>query len=156
MRCTAIPSPFVQAHSLTRLSPSFSFARALASLELDGRTTQAALETLQRRFINRTLLVHTTDGRAFEGTLICTDDTCNVILGSADELRPSSPSPSSVGGEASTPARRWVGMVMLPGKHIMRIEMTQRDIEAGQKPAVPPRPPLSMAGWPIMDDDAYM
>lgn len=94
---------------------------------------EAATTLLKDTFIEKTVLLHVSDGRAFRGTFLCVDDGMNVILANADELRPvsdsssSGPSAVSLGTDEdttdSTIATRWVGMVMVPGHHVQKIEI---------------------------------
>ncbi|KAK6325801.1 hypothetical protein J4Q44_G00051430 [Coregonus suidteri] len=57
-----------------------------------------------------------TDGRTLVGLFLCTDRDCNVILGSAQEFLKSSDSFSQ--GEP-----RVLGLAMIPGHHVVSIEV---------------------------------
>ncbi|PYH98237.1 hypothetical protein BO71DRAFT_416494 [Aspergillus ellipticus CBS 707.79] len=91
--------------------------------------------------IGRTLRVHATDTRIFVGTFKCTDAARNVILASTYEYR--LPSPSAV-RDAATGAEdpaagsavdaqnikvnmtsRFIGLVVVPGQHITKIELEE-------------------------------
>ncbi|KAF2719370.1 hypothetical protein K431DRAFT_228832 [Polychaeton citri CBS 116435] len=93
-------------------------------------------------FLDRTLRVHISDGRVFVGQLKCTDSERNLILAMTQEYRP--PTDTEVrrfhekhqgedtereGGRALAHRpklemkKRFVGMVVVPGNHIQKIEM---------------------------------
>ncbi|KAJ3101153.1 N-alpha-acetyltransferase 38, NatC auxiliary subunit [Phlyctochytrium planicorne] len=59
--------------------------------------------------LNLKARITTTDKRAFVGIFICVDKDRNIILTGTDEFK---------AGE-----RRFVGMVMIPGKHIIKAEI---------------------------------
>ncbi|PWN39578.1 hypothetical protein IE81DRAFT_274185, partial [Ceraceosorus guamensis] len=87
-----------------------------------------AVHWLTTNFINRTILAHVKDGRAFLGTLICLDPQRNLILTDAEELRLASSSDASEHFDHApklreAPQTRWVGMVMVPGKKMTRLEV---------------------------------
>ncbi|KAK0566609.1 hypothetical protein OC861_003132 [Tilletia horrida] len=46
-----------------------------------------AVKTLLTHFINKIVLIHIPDGRAFRGRFLCVDNGKNVILSDTDELR---------------------------------------------------------------------
>ncbi|KAJ9627153.1 hypothetical protein H2203_003614 [Taxawa tesnikishii (nom. ined.)] len=84
--------------------------------------------------LNKTLRVHVTDRRMFVGQMKCTDKDRNIILSLTHEFRP--PSSSAVRAAASTHEhegrtgnvkvdmlKRFVGLVVVPGQHITRIEV---------------------------------
>lgn len=91
--------------------------------------------------LNRTLRIHTSDTRIFVGQMKCTDRERNVILGMTHELRwPGGGLPQleeesehvvgdgdgkEVGRERSKQEmlRRFVGLVVVPGEFITRIEV---------------------------------
>nr|CAI5861912.1 unnamed protein product [Callosobruchus analis] len=50
-----------------------------------------------------------TDGRVLIGVFLCTDRDANIILGSCSEYLPQKP--------------RMLGLVMIPGKHIVSIHI---------------------------------
>ncbi|KAL9939373.1 hypothetical protein V8E36_002186, partial [Tilletia maclaganii] len=95
---------------------------------------EAAVSTLIKTFVDRTVFIHISDGRAFRGRFLCVDNAMNVILADADELRlieapHRAPAAAAVAGEASAGAgtsshtSRWVGMVMIPGEHVRGVEI---------------------------------
>ena len=85
-------------------------------------------------YLNKTLHVHISDGRMFVGALKCTDNECNVILSMTHEYRP--PSRADVqlaalkheragleGNVKVDMKKRFVGLVVVPGLHIRKIEL---------------------------------
>ena len=85
-------------------------------------------------FIDRTLHIHISDGRMFVGQMKCTDHERNIILALTHEYR--QPSPTDVQLAAQRHERegqtgkvkvdmrkRFVGMVVVPGRVIERIEV---------------------------------
>ncbi|KAH0290404.1 hypothetical protein M436DRAFT_71801 [Aureobasidium namibiae CBS 147.97] len=86
--------------------------------------------------LNKTLRIHTSDSRIFVGTMKCTDRELNIILSLTHEYR--QPSPSTIADAAyaqqlsgSTEnlkvdmVKRFVGLVVVPGKHIRKIEVEE-------------------------------
>ncbi|KAI8853406.1 hypothetical protein BC829DRAFT_382732 [Chytridium lagenaria] len=69
---------------------------------------EQARESL-RQLLDQKARITTTDGRAFVGIFLCTDRDINIILSGAEEFK---------AGE-----RRFVGLVMVPGKHIAKAEI---------------------------------
>ncbi|KAI9361431.1 hypothetical protein BD770DRAFT_383397 [Pilaira anomala] len=59
-------------------------------------------------YLNFKSRVKITDGRTFIGTFVCIDKQKNIILAHTEEFR---------GAE-----KRMVGLVMIPGKHLVKIE----------------------------------
>lgn len=55
-----------------------------------------------------------TDGRTLIGVFLCTDRDANVILGSCSEYLP----PDTAGSNEDP---RMLGLVMIPGKHIVSV-----------------------------------
>ncbi|XP_038624844.1 N-alpha-acetyltransferase 38, NatC auxiliary subunit [Tachyglossus aculeatus] len=73
--------------------------------------------------LNKNMRIRMTDGRTLVGCFLCTDRDCNVILGSAQEfLKPSD--------SFSTGEPRVLGLAMVPGHHIVSIEV-QQETQAG-------------------------
>lgn len=81
------------------------------------------------QLLNRTLHVHTADGRMFVGQLKCTDNERNLILAMTHECR--QPSQLDVQRAAQGASgnfhldmkKRFVGLVVVPGQHITKIEL---------------------------------
>lgn len=104
----------------------------MAAINPSGTPSQASayLTTL----LNKTLHIHIADGRTFVGQLKCTDSERNIILSMTHEYR--QPSQKDIGMAASEHKRtgglgnvkvdlrrRFVGLVVVPGRFVERIEM---------------------------------
>lgn len=89
-----------------------------------------------RSLLNQILIVHTTDGRLFRGQFMCTDPDYNIVLSHTDEYR--HPTARQVAEQARQAERagnqskvvvnmvsRYLGLVVVPGKHIVKIEVEQ-------------------------------
>lgn len=85
-------------------------------------------------FLNRTLHLHTTDGRMFVGELKCTDPARNIILSMTHEYRQPTQADIQLAAERHEKAglegnvkvdmkKRFVGLVVVPGRYITRIEV---------------------------------
>ncbi|KAL1936230.1 hypothetical protein VTP01DRAFT_364 [Rhizomucor pusillus] len=61
-----------------------------------------------RSYLNFKARITISDGRVFIGTFVCTDKEKNIILAHTEEFR---------GDE-----KRLVGLVMIPGKHLVKAE----------------------------------
>lgn len=95
-----------------------------SSTSTDGPAYLAAL-------LNRTLRLHTSDSRIFVGQMKCTDNERNIILAMTHEYR--HPSRAAIedaaadGGEGGKVKldmlRRFVGLVVVPGRYIEKIEV---------------------------------
>ncbi|GAA5796754.1 hypothetical protein EDC94DRAFT_232344 [Helicostylum pulchrum] len=59
-------------------------------------------------YLNFKSRVKITDGRTFIGTFVCIDKEKNIILAHTEEFRDTE--------------KRMVGLVMIPGKHLVKIE----------------------------------
>ncbi|KAI7852305.1 hypothetical protein BDC45DRAFT_192857 [Circinella umbellata] len=66
-----------------------------------------------RSYLNFKTRITITDGRVFIGTFVCTDKQKNIILAQTKEFR---------GDE-----HRMVGLVMIPGKHLVKVETEDLD-----------------------------
>ncbi|CAH0399987.1 unnamed protein product [Chilo suppressalis] len=75
---------------------------------LDGKTKL-------RKWLNMNFRIEMTDGRVLIGVFLCTDRDANVILGACSEYLKSSE------GVAEEP--RVLGLVMVPGRHIVSIQI---------------------------------
>ncbi|KAL5341235.1 hypothetical protein BJX70DRAFT_395958 [Aspergillus crustosus] len=88
--------------------------------------------------IGQTLRVHATDSRIFVGLFKCTDATRNIILANTHEYRyPTTAAVRDVASNAApespeeTPnfkvnmTSRFIGLVVVPGQHITRIELEE-------------------------------
>ncbi|XP_026730253.1 N-alpha-acetyltransferase 38-B, NatC auxiliary subunit [Trichoplusia ni] len=85
--------------------------------------TDEQLETMQiedgksklRKWLNMNFRIEMTDGRVLIGVFLCTDRDANVILGACSEYL------KGVDGETEEP--RVLGLVMVPGRHIVSIQL---------------------------------
>lgn len=84
------------------------------------------------QFIGKNLRIHTTDERVFGGQMKCTDKDRNIILALAYEYRAPPPEVIRQAVEASgSPSTtvswnsRYVGLVVVPGPHIKKIEFEE-------------------------------
>ncbi|CAO3618638.1 unnamed protein product [Mucor fragilis] len=67
-------------------------------------------------YLNFKARIKITDGRTFIGTFVCIDKEKNIILAHTEEFR---------GAE-----KRLVGLIMIPGKHIVKIETEDLDVSS--------------------------
>ncbi|XP_026330959.1 N-alpha-acetyltransferase 38, NatC auxiliary subunit [Hyposmocoma kahamanoa] len=68
-----------------------------------------------RKWLNMNFRIEMTDGRVLIGVFLCTDRDANVILGACSEYLKNSD------GETEEP--RTLGLVMVPGRHIVSIQI---------------------------------
>ncbi|XP_074652527.1 N-alpha-acetyltransferase 38, NatC auxiliary subunit-like [Tubulanus polymorphus] len=68
-----------------------------------------------RSWLNKTMRIKMTDGRVLIGAFMCTDRDRNVILGSCQEYLK----------EDSQEEPRVLGLAMVPGHHIVSIDVDQ-------------------------------
>ncbi|KAK4111887.1 hypothetical protein N656DRAFT_681529, partial [Canariomyces notabilis] len=86
--------------------------------------------------LNKNLRVTTTDTRMFWGTFKCTDSESNLVLQHTYEYR--HPTPQQVSAAAAAAGTdpstgkvkmdmtsRYLGLVVVPGRHIVRIEVEE-------------------------------
>ncbi|CAG8616973.1 7846_t:CDS:2, partial [Paraglomus occultum] len=66
-----------------------------------------------RSYLNLKAKVAVSDGRIFFGTFVCIDKYKNMILAHTDEYRDDE--------------KRFVGLVMIPGKHLVKAEIEDLD-----------------------------
>ncbi|XP_030750782.1 N-alpha-acetyltransferase 38, NatC auxiliary subunit [Sitophilus oryzae] len=82
-----------------------------------------------RSWLNKTLKIRMTDGRTLVGVFLCTDRDANVILGSCSEYLP----PDSTVFNEDT---RMLGLVMIPGKHIITVHIDMNEFPHEGRPQV--------------------
>lgn len=88
-----------------------------------------------RSCLNFKARVHISDGRVFIGTFVCTDKQKNIILAHTEEFRGRRLSDIPTRRPYSSLSRlflfageqRLVGLVMIPGKHLVKIETEDLD-----------------------------
>ena len=96
-------------------------ARPLIALQRfdTSRLYQMSLKDVMSVVIGRSVRVEITDGRVFVGELQCFDGEMNLIMDKTIEHR--SGVEETVGAEGSN--SRKVGMVMVPGRHLVKCEL---------------------------------
>ncbi|CAO1632893.1 unnamed protein product [Sympodiomycopsis kandeliae] len=101
---------------------------------------QSGVSLLQEKFVDRTVLVHIPDGRVFKGVFTCVDDGKNLILSQAEELRlhtgaeGTASSTSTLNTEDRVVERRGIGMVMIKGEDVKKIEVQTDDPSRPRRP----------------------
>jgi small nuclear ribonucleoprotein (snRNP)-like protein len=101
-------------------------------------TTTSTAEATQylSTFLNRTLHLHTTDGRMFAGQMKCTDPQRNIILSMTHEYRQPSAQDIQLAAQRHERSgksgnvkvdlkKRFVGLVVVPGEYITKIEVEE-------------------------------
>ncbi|XP_028038368.1 N-alpha-acetyltransferase 38, NatC auxiliary subunit [Bombyx mandarina] len=68
-----------------------------------------------RKWLNMKFRIEMTDGRVLIGVFLCTDRDANVILGACSEYLKNN--------EGETEEPRVLGLVMVPGRHIVSIQI---------------------------------
>jgi len=143
--------------------PSNSSSKT-TQVETTATTTATTTSTTDgkqrlRRLLNRNMKITMTDGRTLIGMFLCTDRSCNVILGSCQEylnyelveaqqkrqqqLQQKSESPLSSDGSSedststieSPPIEepRVLGLAMVPGHHIVSIHVDDPIPDSGEE-----------------------
>ncbi|KAI1774721.1 Sm-like ribonucleoprotein [Hypoxylon cercidicola] len=96
---------------------------------------KAEAEEFLKSLLNKNLRVYTTDGRLFIGTFKCTDTHSNIVLSLAYEYRQPSQqklaeaaAASAESGKSTVAAdmpSRYLGLVVIPGHHIVKMEVEE-------------------------------
>lgn len=73
-----------------------------------------------RSWLNKTLKIEMTDGRVLIGSFLCTDRDANIILGSCREYLSSEEQNSAQDRDP-----RVLGLVMIPGRHIVSVHLDE-------------------------------
>ncbi|PSK34189.1 hypothetical protein B9Z65_8515 [Elsinoe australis] len=101
----------------------------------DQRMSNAHATTYLSSLLNKSLRIHVTDGRMFVGQMKCTDQERNIILACTHEYRrPSERAIEQAAAEAAQQpptdgkvrldmVKRFVGLVVVPGQYITKIEL---------------------------------
>lgn len=79
-----------------------------------------------RSWLNKSLRIQMSDGRILIGVFLCTDRDANVILGSCSEYLPE----ETDDGDAACSSKeepRMLGLVMVPGKHIVSVSVDKNE-----------------------------
>ncbi|KAF2896268.1 hypothetical protein ILUMI_09908 [Ignelater luminosus] len=79
-----------------------------------------------RSWLNKIFRVEMSDGRVLIGTFLCTDRDTNIILGSCSEYLPEEASACS-STSTTNEEPRMLGLVMVPGKHIVSISIDENE-----------------------------
>ncbi|KAI1408960.1 Sm-like ribonucleoprotein [Hypoxylon sp. FL1857] len=92
-------------------------------------------ETFLKSLLNKNLRVETTDGRLFIGTFKCTDTHSNVVLSLTYEYRQPSQQKLAEAAAAAVSSgfskvaadmtSRYLGLVVVPGEHITKMEVEE-------------------------------
>lgn len=72
-------------------------------------------KTQLSKWLNTNFRIEMTDGRVLIGVFLCTDRDANVILGACSEYLK--------GSEMESEEPRVLGLVMVPGRHIVSIQI---------------------------------
>ena len=94
----------------------------------EERTVSEGKAQLQK-WLNKNMKIKMTDGRMLVGVFVCTDKDKNVILGSCqeyvnvpdDHVEENKISTETADSNGSEP--RLLGLAMIPGRHIVKIEV---------------------------------
>lgn len=76
-----------------------------------------------RSWLNKSLRIKMSDGRILIGVFLCTDRDANVIMGSCSEYLPE----GEEGAEKANEEPRMLGLVMVPGKHIVSVAVDKNE-----------------------------
>lgn len=122
-------APFFES-TLTGMATAMASPPSASAPESDSAQAEEYLNS----FLNRTLHLHITDGRMFVGQLKCTDNERNIILAMTHEYRQPSPSDIKLAAERHEREgkagnvkvdmkKRFVGLVVVPGQYITKMEV---------------------------------
>eukprot|EP01117_Protostelium_nocturnum_P006852 TRINITY_DN2455_c0_g1_i5.p1 TRINITY_DN2455_c0_g1~~TRINITY_DN2455_c0_g1_i5.p1 ORF type:complete len:126 (+),score=38.20 TRINITY_DN2455_c0_g1_i5:175-552(+) len=70
-----------------------------------------------KSFLSKNIRITISDGRIFTGSFLCVDSHRNFVIGSAEETQI-----RILSDETKKENKRTVGVVTIPGKHILKIE----------------------------------
>ncbi|CAB3982618.1 Hypothetical predicted protein [Paramuricea clavata] len=73
---------------------------------------------LLQSWLNKIIKVKISDGRRLIGSFLCTDQEMNIILGSCQEF--------VYGEDYENEEPRILGLAMIPGKHIVSLEIDEQ------------------------------
>ncbi|KAI2603891.1 Sm-like ribonucleoprotein [Hypoxylon fragiforme] len=113
-----------------------------ATTETDPEKAEAG--TFLRSLLNKNLRIYATDGRLFIGTFKCTDTHNNIVLSLTYEYRhPSQQKLAEAAAAAAAVAEdeskgtvtanmtsRYLGLVVVPGEHITKMEVEEFSSQA--------------------------
>ncbi|KAI2630380.1 Sm-like ribonucleoprotein [Hypomontagnella submonticulosa] len=104
---------------------------------MESNMEKPEAEAFLKSLINKIMRIYATDGRLFVGTFRCTDTHSNIVLSVTYEYR--QPSQQKLAEAASTAASsgaanptvtadmtsRYLGLVVVPGEHIVKMEVEE-------------------------------
>jgi len=109
-------------------SASASATGSLESLIMEKSSARDYLASL----LNKNIRIATTDGRIFRGAFKCTDPDTNVVLAQTYEYRQPSVGRRAEAAEGASDGSvtldmtsRFLGLVVVPGEHIVKMEVEQ-------------------------------
>ncbi|KAI0849639.1 hypothetical protein F5Y00DRAFT_261424 [Daldinia vernicosa] len=95
----------------------------------------AEAEAFLKSLLNKNLRIYTTDGRIFIGNFKCTDTHSNIVLSLTYEYREPSQQKLAEAKAASSASgadkvaldmtSRYLGLVVVPGEHIVKMEVEE-------------------------------
>ncbi|KAI1325737.1 hypothetical protein F5Y16DRAFT_255385 [Xylariaceae sp. FL0255] len=107
----------------------------LAQSSMSETTGNADAVAYLQSLLNKTLRIHTTDGRMFIGTFKCTDTDRNIVLSLTYEYRqPSQQKLAEAAAAAESSGAqtvkadmtsRYLGLIVVPGHHIVKLEVEE-------------------------------
>ncbi|KAI1800475.1 hypothetical protein F4811DRAFT_556771 [Daldinia bambusicola] len=103
---------------------------------MEENTDPAEAEAFLKSLLGKNLRIYTTDGRIFIGTFKCTDTHSNIVLALTYEYRePSQQKVAEAKAAASSGSgadkvaldmtSRYLGLVVVPGEHIVKMEVEE-------------------------------
>ncbi|KAI0384142.1 Sm-like ribonucleoprotein [Hypomontagnella monticulosa] len=101
---------------------------------MESNMEKEQAETFLKSLINKNIRIYATDGRLFVGTFKCTDTHSNVVLSLTYEYRQPSQQKLAEAASSSDPAKgtvtadmtsRYLGLVVVPGEHIVKMEVEE-------------------------------
>ncbi|KAG6015291.1 hypothetical protein E4U54_003780 [Claviceps lovelessii] len=86
--------------------------------------------------LNKNLRISTTDGRLFRGCFKCTDPDKNIVLTNTFEYRrplgtEAQPAVAAAAERPEDMSSRYLGMVVVPGQHVVRMELEEFASQVG-------------------------
>ena len=91
----------------------------------EADTPVSPSKALLQSWLNKIIKVKISDGRRLIGSFLCTDQEMNIILGSCQEFV------HDEDYENEDP--RILGLAMIPGKHIVSLEIDEQPASEGDK-----------------------
>uniref|UniRef100_A0A0B6ZEJ4 Sm domain-containing protein n=1 Tax=Arion vulgaris TaxID=1028688 RepID=A0A0B6ZEJ4_9EUPU len=98
------------------------------------------------RWLNKSMRIKMTDGRTLIGTFVCTDCDCNIIMGSCEEYL-------KVPDSDTKEDPRVLGLAMVPGKHVVSIEIDDTSAAEEEEPECVTRKNSNETGSSGLEND---